>query len=126
VGIEPTYKGFADLSLTTWVPRLGLTVYRNFVAVSAAKLVESGAHFNTRLQCRSSAALILGAASDISSISATSRLSRQTPHHRTRYRMCNSYGTRACTGSIWLTICRSIDSSDCDSFIVSFSRCISC
>ncbi len=22
VGIEPTYKGFADLSLTTWVPRL--------------------------------------------------------------------------------------------------------
>ncbi len=23
VGIEPTYKGFADLSLTTWVPRLG-------------------------------------------------------------------------------------------------------
>jgi hypothetical protein len=26
VGIEPTYKGFADLSLTTWVPRLGSTV----------------------------------------------------------------------------------------------------
>jgi hypothetical protein len=24
VGIEPTYKGFADLSLTTWVPRPGL------------------------------------------------------------------------------------------------------
>src|SRR6476660_6012625 len=24
VGIEPTHKGFADLSLTTWVPRLGL------------------------------------------------------------------------------------------------------
>ncbi len=23
VGIEPTYKGFADLSLTTWVPRPG-------------------------------------------------------------------------------------------------------
>lgn len=23
VGIEPTHKGFADLSLTTWVPRLG-------------------------------------------------------------------------------------------------------
>ena len=21
VGIEPTYKGFEDLSLTTWVPR---------------------------------------------------------------------------------------------------------
>jgi hypothetical protein len=24
VGIEPTHKGFADLSLTTWVPRLDL------------------------------------------------------------------------------------------------------
>jgi hypothetical protein len=24
VGIEPTYKGFADLSLTTWVPRPAL------------------------------------------------------------------------------------------------------
>jgi hypothetical protein len=24
VGIEPTHKGFADLSLTTWVPRLGM------------------------------------------------------------------------------------------------------
>jgi hypothetical protein len=23
VGIEPTHKGFADLSLTTWVPRPG-------------------------------------------------------------------------------------------------------
>lgn len=23
VGIEPTHKGFADLSLTTWVPRHG-------------------------------------------------------------------------------------------------------
>jgi hypothetical protein len=26
VGIEPTYKGFADLSLTTWVPRPETTV----------------------------------------------------------------------------------------------------
>ena len=26
VGIEPTHKGFADLSLTTWVPRLNLTI----------------------------------------------------------------------------------------------------
>jgi hypothetical protein len=26
VGIEPTYKGFADLSLTAWVPRHGRTV----------------------------------------------------------------------------------------------------
>ncbi|SPE17572.1 hypothetical protein SBA5_1040007 [Candidatus Sulfotelmatomonas gaucii] len=24
-GIEPAHKGFADLSLTTWVPRLGLS-----------------------------------------------------------------------------------------------------
>src|SRR4051794_40169767 len=28
VGIEPTHKGFADLSLTTWVPRLcGLSLF---------------------------------------------------------------------------------------------------
>jgi hypothetical protein len=27
VGIEPTHKGFADLSLTTWVPRLCLNDY---------------------------------------------------------------------------------------------------
>jgi hypothetical protein len=38
VGIEPTYKGFADLSLTTWVPRLGHTVYRNRAVLSAGKL----------------------------------------------------------------------------------------
>jgi hypothetical protein len=25
-GIEPAHKGFADLSLTTWVPRLGRAV----------------------------------------------------------------------------------------------------
>ena len=25
VGIEPTHKGFADLSLTTWVPRLDIS-----------------------------------------------------------------------------------------------------
>ena len=25
-GIEPAHKGFADLSLTTWVPRLGLNL----------------------------------------------------------------------------------------------------
>ena len=38
MGIEPTYKGFADLSLTTWVPRLGSTVYRNRTGLSARKL----------------------------------------------------------------------------------------
>ena len=27
-GIEPAHKGFADLSLTTWVPRLGLPASR--------------------------------------------------------------------------------------------------
>ena len=27
VGIEPTHKGFADLSLTTWVPRLKRAVH---------------------------------------------------------------------------------------------------
>jgi hypothetical protein len=40
VGIEPTYKGFADLSLTTWVPRLNPTVYRNRAALSARKRVD--------------------------------------------------------------------------------------
>ena len=35
VGIEPTYKGFADLSLTTWVPRLESPVYRKSTADSA-------------------------------------------------------------------------------------------
>ena len=29
MGIEPTHKGFADLSLTTWVPRLNLTSISN-------------------------------------------------------------------------------------------------
>ena len=28
-GIEPAHKGFADLSLTTWVPRLGRAAYVN-------------------------------------------------------------------------------------------------
>ena len=27
VGIEPTHKGFADLSLTAWVPRLETAKY---------------------------------------------------------------------------------------------------
>src|SRR5215472_15967875 len=33
VGIEPTHKGFADLSLTTWVPRLRMSnsTLRSFV-----------------------------------------------------------------------------------------------
>jgi hypothetical protein len=30
VGIEPTHKGFADLSLTTWVPRLNPTSIAKF------------------------------------------------------------------------------------------------
>jgi hypothetical protein len=39
VGIEPTHKGFADLSLTTWVPRPGCTR----VAARLATLNNSGA-----------------------------------------------------------------------------------
>ena len=31
VGIEPTHKGFADLSLTTWVPRLNLFSIAKFL-----------------------------------------------------------------------------------------------
>ena len=30
MGIEPTHKGFADLSLTTWVPRLNLPSIAKF------------------------------------------------------------------------------------------------
>ena len=30
VGIEPTHKGFADLSLTTWVPRLDISTVTKF------------------------------------------------------------------------------------------------
>jgi hypothetical protein len=33
VGIEPTHKGFADLSLTTWVPRLGRAALNTIVKV---------------------------------------------------------------------------------------------
>jgi hypothetical protein len=38
VGIEPTNEGFADLSLTTWVPRLSetlstLTLFLNCLSV---------------------------------------------------------------------------------------------
>src|SRR5208283_4821636 len=29
-GIEPPHKGFADLSLTTWVPRLGRAAFNTF------------------------------------------------------------------------------------------------
>jgi hypothetical protein len=38
VGIEPTYKGFADLSLTTWVPRplLSKNVQRYLTALATA------------------------------------------------------------------------------------------
>jgi hypothetical protein len=50
VGIEPTHKGFADLSLTTWVPRL-LTVqsaqivcevYRRWVSFGAGDRGRTG------------------------------------------------------------------------------------
>jgi hypothetical protein len=34
VGIEPTRKGFADLSLTTWVPRRKLVLISQFSVVS--------------------------------------------------------------------------------------------
>ena len=38
MGIEPTHKGFADLSLTTWVPRHPLQIIAKLpVAVSAAR-----------------------------------------------------------------------------------------
>jgi hypothetical protein len=36
VGIEPTHKGFADLSLTTWVPRPGRTACNNLLQTALA------------------------------------------------------------------------------------------
>ena len=38
VGIEPTYKGFADLSLTTWVPRHSKIVARS-AALAADEVI---------------------------------------------------------------------------------------
>ena len=41
VGIEPTHKGFADLSLTTWVPRLiGVGYIENPRARARVKILE--------------------------------------------------------------------------------------
>ena len=41
VGIEPTRKGFADLSLTTWVPR------RQLLSISkTSALLQSAAQWN--------------------------------------------------------------------------------
>jgi hypothetical protein len=43
VGIEPTHKGFADLSLTTWVPRrVGITFQigaLQYVSLGSLKLL---------------------------------------------------------------------------------------
>ena len=38
VGIEPTHKGFADLSLTTWVPR-HISHYKSFSLTSDSAIV---------------------------------------------------------------------------------------
>ena len=43
VGIEPTHKGFADLSLTTWVPRRVGTTFQvgamQYVSLGSLKLL---------------------------------------------------------------------------------------
>jgi hypothetical protein len=36
VGIEPTHKGFADLSLTSWVPRQTLSIPELPISVTGA------------------------------------------------------------------------------------------
>ena len=36
VGIEPTHKGFADLSLTTWVPRPGVYILQGWLGKCTA------------------------------------------------------------------------------------------
>jgi hypothetical protein len=42
VGIEPTHKGFADLSLTTWVPRPAVQLCEKPSPVSEGNMI-SGA-----------------------------------------------------------------------------------
>ncbi len=45
-GIEPAHKGFADLSLTTWVPRLGrAALLRKPVQTAVANPVGTGGRF---------------------------------------------------------------------------------
>src|SRR3984885_10748245 len=46
VGIEPTHKGFADLSLTTWVPRLGWANFTHFI--SRRSVPQAGAIWSGR------------------------------------------------------------------------------
>ena len=48
VGIEPTYKGFADLSLTTWVPRLQASVYR-ILRLDSARIQTSRSRLHNSL-----------------------------------------------------------------------------
>jgi hypothetical protein len=45
VGIEPTHKGFADLSLTTWVPRLETYILLKIRAQGKQALGESVSQF---------------------------------------------------------------------------------
>src|SRR6266567_1015448 len=55
-GIEPAHKGFADLSLTTWVPRLGRAAFKIIVeirvqtAVANPDLPEGGLERETRFE----------------------------------------------------------------------------
>src|SRR6266567_9644510 len=55
-GIEPAHKGFADLSLTTWVPRLGRAAFKIIVeirvqtAVASPVVPEGGLERETRFE----------------------------------------------------------------------------
>ncbi len=44
-GIEPAHKGFADLSLTTWVPRLGRAVFSSALHIAVANPAGAGGRF---------------------------------------------------------------------------------
>jgi hypothetical protein len=44
-GIEPAHKGFADLSLTTWVPRLGRAVFDSALHTAVANPAGAGGRF---------------------------------------------------------------------------------
>src|ERR1700753_3268057 len=48
VGIEPTHKGFADLSLTTWVPRLSGLLCVSTLRIVWGSVTQAGTFWSGR------------------------------------------------------------------------------
>ena len=49
-GIEPAHKGFADLSLTTWVPRLGRAAFEIIVEIASKRRKVGSLERETRFE----------------------------------------------------------------------------